>query len=288
MGQYLVGNVFCLEQLPEQESQIVGLPLGQQDEDSPINLLAGIQPVHLSEQSNQSLIRFAKKSDIPMDIIRKHSSYDVEILEQAYKMITELSIRDIDKIATVTKPKKYQLELLTRFIKIVENRVLGRQQLHYEDSDELYNRLREYIYADNHTAYIRDQIIYIYKSNSSVIARSDATDRELSIVRNIFKHAVVRALSLMQDFLNYECISLERAPNVNLGWLLHLFENSHLPASFSALEEMGIPIETLEKLVTIQLREADIDTLIRYLRMNLKYLAQLNSVDQMFIKQAVF
>lgn len=288
MGQYLVGNVFCLEKLPEQESQIVGLPLGQQDENSPINLLAGIQPVHLSEQSNQSLTQFAKKSDIPMEIIRKHSSYDVETLEQAYEMITQLSIMDMEQIATLTKPKKYQLELLTRFIKTVENRVLSRQKLSYEDSDELYNKLREYIYADNHSAYIKAQITYIYNANISFSTRSDATDRELSIVRNIFKHAVARALSLMQDLLNNKYISLDQEPIANLGWLLHIFENSHLPASFSALEEMGIPIETLEKLVTKRLSEVKIDSLVRYFRMYNKYFEQLNSVDQMFIKQAVY
>ncbi|MBG9999300.1 DEAD/DEAH box helicase [Pseudoalteromonas sp. NSLLW24] len=288
MGQYLVGNVFCLEQLPEPEPQIVGLPLGQQNEDSPINLLAGIQPDHLSEQSNQSLIQFASKSNLPMEIIRKHSTYDVEVLEQAYELFAELSVRDIEQIATITKPKKYQLELLTRFIKTVENRVLARQQLSYEDSDELYNKLREYIYANNHTEYIKAQIDYIYKANESDTARSNATDRELSIVRNIFKHAVVRALSLLQDLLNHQYILFDREPTANLGWLIHIFENSHLPASFSALEEMGIPIETLEKLVTPELSETKIDTLLRYLRMNLKYLRQLNSVDQMFIKQAIY
>ena len=287
MGQYLVGNVFCLEQLPEQESQIVAFPLGQQDENSPINLLAGIQPGHLSEQSSQSLSQFAKNSDIPIEIIRKHPSYDVETLEQAYKLISELPISDMDQIATATKPRKYQLELLTRFIKIAENRVLGRQQLNYEDSDELYNKLREYIYADTHTAYMRKQINYIYSVVGSVAARSDATDRELSIVRNIFKHAVSRALSLLQDLLNYEYKLLDREPIANLGWLLHIFENSHLPSSFSALEEMGIPIETLEKIVTQKLSGKDVDTLIRYLRMNSEFLEQLDPVDKMFVERAV-
>ncbi|MBL1267924.1 MAG: DEAD/DEAH box helicase [Halomonas sp.] len=287
MGQYLVGNVFCLEQLPEQESQIVAFPLGQQDENSPINLLAGIQPGHLSEKSSQSLSQFAKDSDIPIEIIRKHPSYDVETLEQAYKLISELPISDMDQIATATKPRKYQLELLTRFIKIAENRVLGRQQLNYEDSDELYNKLREYIYADTHTAYMREQINYIYSVVGSVAARSDATDRELSIVRNIFKHAVSRALSLLQDLLNYKYKLLDREPVANLGWLLHIFENSHLPSSFSALEEMGIPIETLEKIVTQKLSGKDVDTLIRYLRMNSEFLLQLDPVDKMFIERAV-
>ncbi|EGR0633740.1 TPA: DEAD/DEAH box helicase [Vibrio vulnificus] len=288
MGQYLVGNVFCLEELPEQESQVVSLPLGQQDDDSPINLLAGIQPEHLSELGSQSLIQFAKNSDVPMEIVRKHLSYNVEDLENAYELVTELSITEMEQIASVTKPKRYQLGLLTNFIKTVESRVLARQQLHFEDSDELYKRLGRYIYADNHTAYIRKQIEFIYNSREGDELRSDATDRELNIVRNIFKHAVARALSLLEDLLNHEFKSLGLPPKANLGWLVHIFENSHLPSSFSALEEMGIPIETLEKLVTARLSEADIDTLVRYLRIYHRYLHQLNSVDQMFIEQAIY
>ncbi|MUK25717.1 helicase-related protein [Aliivibrio fischeri] len=288
MGQYLVGNVFCLEELPPQESQIVKLPLGQQDEESPINLLASIQPEHLSELSSKNLTQFAKYSDVPIEIVRKHASYNVETLEKAYEVITELSITEMDQIALVTKPKKYQLELLTSFIKTVENRALARQQLHFEDNDELYNRLSYYIYADSYTAYIKKQVDYIYQSREGKDMRSDATDRELNIVRNIFKHAVARALSLLEDLLNYEFKSLDLHPKANLGWLIHIFENSHLPSSFSALEEMGIPIETLEKLVTPKLSEIDIDTLIRYLRFNHKFLRQLNSVDQMFIKQAIY
>ncbi len=51
---------------------------------------------------------------------------------------------------------------------------------------------------------------------------------------------------------------------------------------------MGIPIETLEKLVTDRLSEADIDTLVRYLRIYHKEIRSLSSVDLMFIKQAVY
>lgn len=288
MGQYLVGNVFCLEQLPEQQSQIVDLPLGQQDENSPINLLAGIQPEHLSELSYESLLQFATRSNIPMEIIRKHSTYDIETLEEAFELIAGLSIRDINQIAIINKPKKYQLKLLSRFVKIAENRVLSRQQLHYEDSDELYNKLREYIYAKNHSEYIREQINYIYKSIAGASERSNATDRELGIVRNIYKHAITRSLSLLQDLLNHRYKLVNEEPKANLGGLIHIFENSHLPASFSALEEMGIPIETLEKLVTTRLSNVEIDTLVRYLRLNLNYLERLNSVDKMFIKQAIY
>lgn len=287
MGRYLVGNVFCLEALLDPEPHVVTLPLGKQDDQSPINLLAGIQPDHLSERSRWNLTQFASQSSVPIDIVKKHSNYSVEVLEQAYDIVAGLSISELKAIANVTKPKRFQLKLLTDFIKTAESRVLMRQQLHYKDNDDLYKRLGRYIYSVSHTDYIHSQIDRLYLSVENSEMRSDETDKELTIVRNIFKHAVARALSLLEDLLNDRLKLLEADFESNLGWLVHVFENSHLPSSFSALEEMGIPIETLEKLVSERLKNADIDTLVRYLRMHRKHLKQLNSVDHMFIEQAI-
>ncbi|HIF9068846.1 TPA: DEAD/DEAH box helicase [Photobacterium damselae] len=287
MNQHLIGNVFCLEPLPKQElqSQVVDLPLGQQNSDTPINLLAGIQPEHLSEQSRENLVRFAKSSDVPMEIIQKHSTYKVEAILQAYDLITNLSITELEQIATIKSPNKYLLNLLSEFIKTVEYGSLSRLGLHFKDSDDLRNRLGWYIYSDNHTSYIRERLKYIYSSREGSLLRSEETDKELKITRNIFKHSVPRALMLLQDLLNFEFSSIELPSTADLGYLIHLFEHSHLPSSFSALEEIGIPVETLEKLVTERLGEASIDSLTRYLRMYYKYFDQLNSVDRMFIRQ---
>jgi superfamily II DNA/RNA helicase len=288
MNQYLIGNVFCLESIPEKETQVVDLPLGQQNDNSPINLLAGIQPNHLSEQSNNNLNQFAKLSNVPIELIRKHSSYKVEMIADAYELITELSDSDIEQMAAMNKPRKYQLNLLTLFIKTVEYGALSRISLHYLDNDDLQNRLSWYIYADNYSSYIKDRIQYIYKSQENEKSRSEATDKELKIVRNIFKHAVTRALLLLEDLLNYEMMNLKIPKKADFGYLVHLFENSHLPSSFAALEEMGIPVETLEKLVTNRLSETNIDVLTRYFRMHHKHYTELNSIDQSFIMQAVY
>ncbi|MFY8284333.1 DEAD/DEAH box helicase [Pseudoalteromonas sp. SSMSWG5] len=288
MNQYLVGNVFCLESIPDKEAQVVELPLGQQNNNSPINLLAGIQPDHLSDQSNQSLNQFVKLSDVPIEIIRNHSSYNVEVISDAYELITELSVSDMELIATMTKPRKYHLELLSRFIKTVESGALSKVSLHFYDNDDLQNRLSWYIYADNHSSYIKDRIRYIYSSREDEKSRSETTDKELKIARNIFKHAVTRALLLLEDLLNYEMVNLDIPHKADLGYLVHLFENSHLPPSFSALEEMGIPIETLEKLTTERSSEASIDVLTRYLRIYHKHFTKLSSIDHSFIKQAIY
>lgn len=287
MNQYLVGNVFCLESIPDKETQIVDLPLGQQSEQSPINLLAGIQQDHLSDKGNDSLDHFSKYSTVPIDIIRKHCSYDVSVIKDAYDFVSNLVRSDITRLARMSKPNRYCLELISKFIKQVESRTLSRVNLSYEDSDDLKIRLGWYIYAESHSGYIKDRIEYIYNSRTDEDLRSEATDRELKITRNIFKHAVVRSILLLEALVNYKLVELELEPEADYGYLVHLFENSHMPSAFSALEEIGIPIETLEKLITERLKDANLDVLTRYLRFYHVHLKALNSVDRSFIKNAV-
>lgn len=288
MNQYLVGNVFCLESIPDKKAQVVELPLGQQGDDSPMNFLVGIQSDHLSDQSTQNLNHFFKLSELPIDLIRNHSSYKVEIISEAYEFVAELSVSEKKQLAKMTKPKKSHLDLLSSFIKKVESGALSKLNLHFFDDHNLQNRLSWYMYADSHSSYIKDRIHYIYKLYDDEELRSKNTDKELKIARNIFKHAVTSALLLLEDLITYEMKVLDISEEADFGFLVHLFENSHLPSSFSALEEMGIPIETLEKLVTERLSDANIDTLTRYLRMYHKHLTELSSIDQSFIEQAIY
>ncbi|MCP5854072.1 hypothetical protein NL323_29490, partial [Klebsiella pneumoniae] len=52
MGVHFVGTIYCLEEIPEDNlNQEVEIPLGTQDVETPLNLLASVQPDHLSEFS---------------------------------------------------------------------------------------------------------------------------------------------------------------------------------------------------------------------------------------------
>ncbi|MEL7440547.1 MAG: hypothetical protein AAGJ58_18790, partial [Pseudomonadota bacterium] len=57
--------------------------------------------------------------------------------------------------------------------------------------------------------------------------------------------------------------------------------------SFSALEEMGVAIETLEKIQNSKLENVEIDTLVRYIRRYYREFEELNFIDRMFIEQAL-
>ena len=92
---------------------------------------------------------------------------------------------------------------------------------------------------------------------------------------------------LFQDLINYRAENFELELKADFGYLVHIFENSHLPSIFSAMEEMGIAVETLEKLVSERLSECSIEVLSRYLRINYKRFDNLNPIDHMFIRLAL-
>lgn len=288
MNQYLVGNVFCLESLPPKNEQVVDLPLGQLGEDSPINLLAGIQKDHLPDKGGYYLNKFFESSEIPIEIVKNNLSYSEVNILQAQELINELSINDMQQISKIAKkPKKSHLQLLSAFIKRVESGALSRVNMGYIENEDFKNRLGWYLYADSHSEYIKDRIANIYNYLSDEDERSNATDRELQVARNIFKNAVVRALCLFEDLINHRIKSLGLDYEVELGHLIYIFENSHLPSSFSALEEMGIPIEVLEKLVTDRLSDVNVDVLTRYFRIYHPYFDNLTKLERRFIRQAV-
>ena len=68
------------------------------------------------------------------------------------------------------------------------------------------------------------------------------------------------------------------------------FENFHLPPGVSALEEIGIPIQTLHRLVDLLefSDQADVDGLCQYLRDTQDVWSQtIGFVDQTFIRRAL-
>jgi hypothetical protein len=221
----------------------------------------------------------------PIELLRNNSTYETSTLISALDFVESFSSSQIEKLITQQIIDKESLQLLVDFIKLVEYRSLQQLNLHHDYSDILKHRFSNYVFSRTHQEYINERIQSIYASFPDRKERSEKTEYELKILRNIFKYTIPRALSLLQDVVNH--VYNDSSGSVDFGYLLHLLENSHLSASFSALEEMGVPIQTLEKFYSERLGEASIETLLRYIRRYLIYLAQLDEVDRMFIKDAL-
>ncbi|MEZ9012787.1 DEAD/DEAH box helicase [Vibrio splendidus] len=288
MNQHLIGNVYCLEALPKDENdkKIVELPLGSTNENTPINLLVGIQEEHLSSTDRDNMNSYFSRTDVPVEIIKNHTSYDPEIIEKAYERLSEFSVEELDVLTKASMSSAAFFRLITSLIKHVEYNSLMRLSLHYEDNDDLKNRIMWYVYANSHSEYMFDRVTYI-SENVAEELHSRQIDNELKICKNIFKHNIPRTLSLYQDLINFELKSLGIKKEADYGYLIHKFENSNLPTNFTALEEMGVPIETLDKVKKSKLMDFDIEELCIALKQLSKIYSKFDSVDKYFIEKAL-
>jgi superfamily II DNA/RNA helicase len=289
MNEYLIGNVFCIESMPEscEHSNVVNLPLGQQEKDTPMNLLLGIQSEHLDRSLVDVVGNFLYRSEIPEAVLKNNLSYEVNTMSEGFSYLKTLNVKLLANLSDSSRLDKVSSRVVVGFIKKVEYNALSKLNLHYEDSDELHFYFTNYLYANNHSSYLKERVSDLYSRNLETGVRSERTDRELKIIRSIFKYAIPRSLVLLQDLINHILKSRNFDIVCDLGYLIHVFENSHLPSSFSALEEMGIPIQTLEKLSVDILGQMSLDDLVNHLKTSYESLPKLDDTDRKFIHGAL-
>jgi len=285
MNAHLIGNVFCLEDIPIQtvEEKVIEIPLGTQTSESPYNLLAGIQTEHIDNNVKDNFESFLKSCKVPIELMKKHSTYKIKILEDAFVFVETLLPYEMNLLCNKSHPGKKTIKLFCRFLKLVASPSLSRVNLHYENSDDLYTKFAKYFYHNSYQDYIDETIEYLEGTNKTELEKSEYIDTELKIIRNIFGYTIPKALVLLSDIINF----VKKDGQVNYGTVISIFENNHIPNNFSALEEMGIPIQTLEKLVSENLKEFSVNDLSKYLIQNLDEFTNLNDIDTLFIRRAL-
>lgn len=287
MNVHFVGNVHCLEKIPEDtiEGRIVDVPLGLQTSSTPPNLLAGIETEHVQEAAASTLSDYIASSHVPLSILKKHATYRVETLRAVLDAVKGLSNYELEQ-ACSKKPSAAQLELMCNALRIAEYRTLLHLNLHSQESD-LKLKFSRYLFAESHQSYLDAIIAWIDLHYATDILKSTAMDRDLKIIRNIFGFAVPRTLSLLQDLINHVINERGLRFSAQFDYVRAKFENSHLPGAFSALEEMGIPVQTLSKIKGERLSRLSVNVLTRYLRLRYRSMKYLTELDKKFIARAL-
>ena len=289
MRVHFVGEVHCLEPIPEDslESRVVDVPLGLQDPSSPMTMLTGIQPVHIDKGLSDDFEHYINHSPLSSSILRKHSTFSLSKLMELVGAIEELNDFTLGKICRPGPPSNEVILLWDTALRIVAFRSLQRCNLHFEESDELYRKLRAYVSAETYQSYISNFIAWITENRDDPAEISAAIDRELKIIRNVFGFTVPKVLSLAQDLVTGVCNERGLPFSANFNRFIGIFENSHLPSNLAGLEEMGVPVQTLEKINIDRFRGRDLEVLVRYLRRYVDAMPKLTRVDRMFIARAV-
>jgi superfamily II DNA/RNA helicase len=287
MNIHFVGNVHCLERLPTEtvESKIVEIPLGLQTQSSPLNLLAAIDEAHVQDDVAPRLKEYLSSSPIPIPLLRKHATYKLEVLERTYEYLNKMPSFELRKLIA-KRPNADHLSAICAVLRIAEHRSLQLLNLAGQESD-LKVKVSNYLFASSYQEYLDSAIAWNNTKFDDPAKRTEALDRDLKIIRSVFEFAIPRSMYMLQDILNWVIDSRKLDGAADFGFIIGKFENSHLPGALSALEEMGIPVQTLAKIADERLAGAELNVLIRYLRSHFYKIRNLTRLDKRFFERAL-
>nr|WP_283099868.1 DEAD/DEAH box helicase [Pseudomonas sp. MWU12-2037] len=288
MGVHFVGKVFCMEELPKQSDCFeVEIPLGKQNEDLPINFLAGIQPEHLTDFSQSRFEAGASSSRAGKEFLRKHAYFKIETIESAFSFVEMCSDSELQSCNFSGVPKSGFALLLSRFVDRVCSGVLRKLGL-INNIEVIHAKISRYLIAPSYGHYLTEQIARIPPDSDSD-KLSEQINHELNFATRVFGYAAPKALSLFEDIINLKYEEDEKNYHVSYGYLRSVFENYHLHPAWAGLEEMGIPVQLLHKLGGRFnfINDASVDDASRMLKENFHQLGDLSSLEIHFVNRAL-
>lgn len=292
MGVHFVGKVFCLEEIPEDNlNQEVHIPLGVQDEDTPLNLLAGVQPDHLSEYSQDRFEEAFDQDRFSIDLVKKHSYFRMEQFEQLYSQVEMLEDEQFASLMFHWLPTAEFLKTFAEIIKRLIPQTFSSNGVQTKTTDKIIAKLAGYLNASSYSDYLKSQIAYAKQriAQGEEHALSKMLNNDLKLVTNTFGYTIPKLLGLLEDVVRLHAAKRNARGKIDYGHLRMIFENLHLPPGVNALEEMGIPIQTLHRMASVVdfPQGVGVDGLADYLRANVQTWDGIGYVDQTFVKRAL-
>ncbi|MGE8451676.1 MAG: helicase-related protein, partial [Pseudomonadales bacterium] len=293
MGVHFVGTIYCLEEIPEDNlNQEVEIPLGTQDVETPINLLASVQPDHLSELSQDRFEEVFASDRVSFDLVKKHSYFRFEQFEELQSMV---EMMDDTEFATLVFHWGPATNFLKTFAKIIARLVphtFSRNGVSVNPPDLLIAKLAGYVNATSFSNYLKSQIEYArqWVTEGTKRTLSEALNNDLKIITNTYGFTLPKLLALMEDVVKHHALKRGFHSKVDYSHVRMVFESFHLPPGVNALEEMGIPIQTLHRLADLVdfPEKADVDQLGQFIRDNQHaWVRSVGYVDRMFIQRAL-
>lgn len=262
MGIHFVGKVFCLEDVPEDNlNQEVDVPLGIQDADTPLNLLASAQPSHLSEYSQDRFEAAFSQDRFSIDLVKKHSFFRMEQFEQLYSMVEMLDEDEFESLLFHWSPAPGFLTTLAKISSKLVPKAFSTNGLQTKTPDNILAKLTNYQKAESYSAYLKGQIEYTKQrirddeervrtgqkriKADEKLTLSTGLNNDLKLVSNTFGYTIPKVLGLLEDVVRLHALKKGIRSTIDYSNVRIKFENLHLPPGVNALEEIGIPIQTL-------------------------------------------
>lgn len=293
MGVHYVGNVYCLESIPEDTiNQEVDVPLGIQDDTTPMNLLIGVQPEHLSDYSQNRFDQDKNVVEFGVELLKRHSSFNLETFRELYSFVEMLSEDNLQSAIFHWLPTGEFLNVLAIALTKFTPGALHRARIKTGSHAVIHAKLTSYIYTPVYADYFKIQIAQSKEriKRGEVNNLSTCINDDLKVVINIFGHTVPKLLSALEDVVKLYAKRHGVTGKIDYSKLSGIFEHYNLPSGLAGLEEMGIPIQTLQRLKQIVHipEELDVDKMAQFLREHHSQWKNMDFVDCAFIERSLY
>ena len=293
MGVHFVGKVYCLEAIPQDSfNQEVDIPLGIQDDTTPMNLLVGVQPEHLSDYSQSRFERDENIDEFGVDLLKRHSSFTLEAFRELYSYVEMLFEESFQSTIFHWLPSGEFLNVLAEALTRFQSGALRRVRIPTKNSSVIHAKLTSYLYTPQYAEYFKSQIVQSKArlEKGEVDNLSTCINDDLKVVVNILGHTVPKLLGILEDVVKLHAKRRNINAKIDYSKLRGVFEHYHLPSGLAGLEEMGVPVQTLQRLNTLMdaPHDLDVDEMAQYLRNNEDRWRGLGTVDRSFLTRTLY
>jgi hypothetical protein len=237
MFHHFVGRVFLFHEPPTEKLPFVDFPLFSQKPDAPDSILMQLDNDDLSAESKQRMEPFMEQTELPLELIRKHSSIEPSELIELAKHLKSLNRNERAMLSWSSVPNGDSLRFVCNlawefFIKRTQSGVFSSKQLAFK------------IWNLKFKTDIRQRILDELQPGPYAAATpNEAVERVLEFERTWASFELPRMLRGISDVTRHV---LHTPTDFSLfaGQLENLFRS---PFQVS-LEEFGLPLQLTDKI----------------------------------------
>ncbi|MGM4917188.1 DEAD/DEAH box helicase [Tardiphaga sp. 813_E8_N1_3] len=279
MNQYFVGKVFVLEELPVDQSFSVEMPIGSQSGKTPMSLLLSLPDEDLEEVSKERVSSLFEGSTLSPATLRANRYVPWDTQENLAAEIRG-RVRELGPLLSWSRvPSGEQLAVVCELIfTYLSTHALRENDIH--SGSQLALHLNELRIGQNLTAYVKGRVATRHPN----VTPSQAVEGALRIVRNIICQRFPRDLMVINAIQNDVLPKLGMRPG-NYALFAEQAENLFMPSALFALDEYGIPIQTVKALERYLMPSASLDEVLQKLKTISLDNSQISSFEREIVEE---
>lgn len=240
MFQHFIGRVFLFHAPPQEELPFVDFPFFTQRDDMPDSILVHLDASDMSEESKARLEAFTKQTDLPMELLKKHSSFEPGSLISLAKALKAASPAMRSALSWNAYPTRVGLGAVCL---LIWNHLVGRRgQAGVFSAKQLAFKVSKLQQTPDIKRRILDELCPGPYAAESV---DEAVERVLEFERSWASFELPRMLRAVSDVRKHTL-----GGTGDYSFFAGQLEKLFRPHFQVALEEFGVPLQVSDKLAS--------------------------------------